>query len=118
MTILTHAYSGWAYPAEAGPSYYGRNEPELIAGAFRVVEDEIGRAALVVGNGEDPEKFWRVDREEWTAAAEEHTSPSPPFVESIGNPIIRAGLRRQVADMRALARRCSEDKAPTNEVNE
>ena len=103
--ILTHSFSGVgypAYPAESGwPGYQHEPESEPITGAFRVVEDE--GALIVVGNGEDPEKFWKVDYDEWHAASE--CDASPAFVEAIENPIIRAGLRRQVAEMRIRARR-------------
>jgi hypothetical protein len=111
MVILTHAFSGSgfpAYPAEFGPGYQREPETERITGAFRVVEDD--GSFFVIGNGEDPEKFWMVDWDEWDERAEDHTPASPAFVEAISNPIIRAGLRRQVADMRATARRCGDEE--------
>jgi hypothetical protein len=117
--ILTHAFSGSAYPAapcEGGwPGYQHEPEAEQVGGAFRVVED--CGAHVVIGNGEEPEKFWQVERDEWESGSEEF-APMPPFVEAISNPIIRAGLRRQVTDMRAVARRCGEGKAPTPEEDE
>lgn len=120
MTVLTHAFSGSAYPAapsEGGwPGYQHQPETDLVTGAFRVVEDE--GALVVIGNGEDPEKFWKVDYDEWHTRAEDHTPESPPFVEAISNPTIRAGLRRQIAEGRALARRCGEGKAPTKGSDE
>ncbi len=119
MTALTHAYSGPGYPAlpsERGGFFARMGEAELITGAFRVVEDEGAR--FVVGNGEDPEKFWKVDGDEWDARAQDYTADSPPFVEAIKNPVVRAALRRQVADMRVVARRCAEGEPPTREVDE
>jgi len=120
MTVLTHAYSGAAYPAQPAeggwPGYQHEPEAELVSGAFRVVEDE--GAFFVIGNGEDPEKFWKVDGDEWDARAQDYTADSPPFVEAIKDPIVRAGLRRQVADMRLTARRCAEGNPPTREVDE
>lgn len=118
--ILTHAYSGAAFPAYPAEwksdGYVHEPETELIGGAFRVVEDE--GSLVVIGNGEHPEKFWKVDYDEWHAGAEDHTPESPPFVEAISNPIIRAGLRQQVVEGRRLARRCGEGKPPTREVDE
>ncbi len=70
---LTHAFSGSgfpAYPAESGwPGYQHEPESELIGGSFRVVEEE--GAWFVIGNGEDPEKFWKVDYDEWEAGADD-----------------------------------------------
>lgn len=118
MTVLTHAYFGFAFPAypfEVGDGFACTSEPEEIAGAFRLVEDEIAKAHVLIGNGEAPEKFWQVERDEWERNSERY-EPLPPFVEEIANPTIRGGLRRLIADMRAVARRCGEGKNPTKEV--
>lgn len=103
-TILTHAYSGLAFPAapaEGGwPGYERSPEAEEITGAFRVIED-LG-AHLVIGNGEEPEEFWVVPYDEWEERAEEH------------NP----GRHRPSPDDRRGARtccRCGEGKAPMRE---
>jgi hypothetical protein len=108
--VLTHSFAGSAYPAS--PSDWGRgyqHEPETdrIAGAFRVVGEHY--EDVVIGNGEEPEQFWVVPYEEWEEHAEQQHNPaSPPFVEAIANPTIRAGLRRAIAEGRALARRCGQ----------
>lgn len=106
--ILSYSFSGSAYPAYPaewkGDGYVHEPETEQIGGAFRLVEDD--GVLVVIGNGEDPERFWAVDWEAWAEASEDCAPESPPFVEAIENPIIRTGLRRYVDDMRALARRC------------
>jgi hypothetical protein len=72
--VLTHSFAGSAYPASRAqggwPGYERDPETDVVTGAFRVVEDD--GALIVIGNGEDPEKFWKVDCDEWAERAEGH----------------------------------------------
>lgn len=117
--VLTHSYAGPAYPAcgaDWGSGYQREPETDHIAGSFRVVAEHY--EDTVIGNGEDPEQFWVVGYDEWEEGAEEHHPASPPLIEAISNPTIRGGLRRAIAEGRALARRCGEGKAPTKGSSE
>lgn len=116
MVILTHTFRGSAYPACRsgwGPGFLREPETDRIAGAFRVV-DQRGDD-VVIGNGEEPEQFWVVDFDEWEEYAEEHNPASPAFIEAIENPTIRAGLRRTIAEGRALACRCGAQRTTNKE---
>lgn len=69
--ILLYAYAGPAYPAHPaewkGDGFEHEPETDWITGAFRLVEGEPAAELIVIGNGEQPEKFWKVDCDEWAA---------------------------------------------------
>lgn len=60
--ILDHTYSGPAHPSDVWGSH--KSTTEKITGSFRLIR--FGRSGIgsktyaLVGNGEKPEKFWRI----------------------------------------------------------